>query len=347
MARKDRPHTWKQKCGAVATLDPHRPVGHARATLLADNPMSAHSPEIVRRLDAVAAATEAALIARLADGTKPSEAARPARLLAAMRHAATGGKRIRPFLVVESAALFDVEEKRALPVGVAFECVHCYSLVHDDLPAMDNDDLRRGRPTTHIAFDEATAILAGDALLTLAFDVLACLEADAETRVALIALLARAAGIGGMAGGQMLDLEAEGRYAGDRRPLALSASEVERLQSMKTGALIAATCDAGAILGRASESERRALASYARSLGLAFQIADDLLDAEGDAARLGKAAAKDSGQGKGTLVSLLGIAGARKRLDELVTEANAALAPFGNRAATLAAATAFIAGRDR
>jgi farnesyl diphosphate synthase len=314
---------------------------------LGDNPMSAHSAEIVRRLDAVAAATEAALMKRLADASQPGETARPARLLAAMRHAATGGKRIRPLLVVECANLFGVEEARALPVGVAFECVHCYSLVHDDLPAMDNDDLRRGRPATHRAFDEATAILAGDSLLTLAFDVLARLDADAETRVALIALLARAAGIGGMAGGQMLDLEAEGRYAGDKRPLALSVDEVERLQSMKTGALITAACEAGAILGRAGQSERRALASYARSLGLAFQIADDLLDAEGDALRLGKAAAKDSDQGKGTLVSLLGIAGARERLDSLVAEATSALAPFGPRAATLAAAAAFIAGRDR
>jgi farnesyl diphosphate synthase len=309
--------------------------------------MSPRPAEIVRRLDSIAAATEAALMKRLADASESEEVARPARLLAAMRHAATGGKRIRPFLVVESASLFGVEEAHALPVGVAFECVHCYSLVHDDLPAMDNDDLRRGRPTTHRAFDEATAILAGDALLTLAFDVLACLDADMETRVALIALLARAAGIGGMAGGQMLDLEAEGRYAGDRRPLALSAGEVERMQSMKTGALIAAACDAGAILGRASEAERRAVASYARSLGLAFQIADDLLDADGDAARLGKAAGKDSTRGKGTLVSVLGIAGARKRLDALVTDATSALAPFGNRAATLAAAAAFIAGRDR
>jgi farnesyl diphosphate synthase len=309
--------------------------------------MSAHSAEIARRLDAVAAATETALMEHLADAAQPGEVARPARLLEAMRHAAAGGKRIRPFLVIESARLFRVDEARSLPVGVAFECVHCYSLVHDDLPAMDNDDLRRGRPTTHRAFDDATAILAGDALLTLAFDVLARLDADAETRVALIALLARAAGIGGMAGGQMLDLEAEGRYAGDKRPLTLSAGDIEHLQSMKTGALISAACDAGAILGRASEPERRALASYARSLGLAFQIADDLLDAVGDATRIGKAAAKDSGQGKGTLVSLIGVEGARKRLDALVAEATSALESFGDRAGTLAAAATFIAGRDR
>jgi farnesyl diphosphate synthase len=309
--------------------------------------MSAHFPEIVRRLEAVAAATETALMENLAAFSRSGEPARPERLLAAMRHAATGGKRIRPFLVIESAKLFGIPASRALPVGAAFECVHCYSLVHDDLPAMDNDDLRRGRPTTHRAFDEATAILAGDALLTLAFDIIARAEADSETRLALTALLARAAGIDGMAGGQMLDLEAEGRFTGDKRPLALSIADIERLQSMKTGALIAAACDAGAILGHASEPERRALAAYARSLGLSFQIADDLLDAEGDASLIGKAAAKDSGQGKGTLVSLLGVAGARERLNALVGEATSALAPFGDRAATLAATAAFIAGRDR
>jgi farnesyl diphosphate synthase len=314
---------------------------------MADNPMSPHSAEIVRSLDAVAAATETALMENLAAFSRSGELARPERLLAAMRHAATGGKRIRPFLVIESAKLFGVPTSRALPVGAAFECVHCYSLVHDDLPAMDNDDLRRGRPTTHRAFDEATAILAGDALLTLAFDILARVDADSETRVALTALLARSAGIDGMAGGQMLDLEAEGRFTADKRPLALSVHEIERLQSMKTGALIAAACDAGAILGQAKEPERRALAAYARSLGLSFQIADDLLDAEGDTARIGKAAAKDSSRGKGTLVSLLGVAGARRRLDALVAEATSALAPFGDRAATLAAAAAFIAGRDR
>jgi farnesyl diphosphate synthase len=264
-----------------------------------------------------------------------------------MRHATTGGKRVRPFLVVESAALFGVPETQALIVGAALECIHCYSLVHDDLPAMDNDDLRRGRPTTHRAFDEATAILAGDALLTLSFDILASMNAHAATRIDLIGLLARAAGIGGMAGGQILDLEAEGRFASDRRPLSLSAGEVERLQSMKTGALIAAACDAGAILGKAVEAERHALADYARALGLAFQIADDLLDAEGDSTRLGKAAAKDAGQGKATLVSLLGTTEAHRRLDALTAEAASALNIFGDRAATLVAAAEFIARRDR
>lgn len=308
-------------------------------------PMPLTSDEFDRRLDAVAAATEAHLMARLAEPAKAGELARPARLLAAMRHAATGGKRIRPFLVVETAALFGIAEKAALPAGAAFECVHCYSLVHDDLPAMDDDDLRRGRPTAHRAFDEATAILAGDALLTLAFELLTDLQADAETRIALVALLARASGIGGMAGGQMLDLEAEGRFATDHRPLSLSIAQIERLQGMKTGALLAACCKAGAILGRASDSERRALADYARALGLAFQIADDLLDAEGDEKSLGKAAAKDAARGKATLVSMLGVQGARKRLADLVKEAEAALAPFGDRAGPLKACARYVAER--
>jgi farnesyl diphosphate synthase len=255
------------------------------------------SVEFERRLNAVAAAVEAALMLRLEGATQPGELARPQRLMAAMRHAATGGKRIRPFLVVSAAALFGVEEKTALPAGLAFECVHCYSLVHDDLPAMDDDVLRRGQPTTHRAFDEATAILAGDSLLTLAFDLLTGLGADAEMRVALVALLARASGVGGMAGGQMFDLEAEGRFTQGKRPLSLSLEEIERLQTMKTGALLSACCEAGAILGRASEIEREALADYARALGLAFQIADDLLDAEGDEKNLGKAAAKDADRG--------------------------------------------------
>jgi len=308
--------------------------------------MSAHD-EFSRRLDALAAATEAALTRELSAPPRAGEIARPERLMAAMRHATTGGKRVRPFLVVESAALFGIEEKAALPVATAFECVHCYSLVHDDLPAMDDDDLRRGQPTVHKAFDEATAILAGDALLTLAFDLLARLDLDAERRVALIALLAQSSGIGGMAGGQMLDLEAEGRFYEDKKPLSLSTAEIERLQSMKTGALLSAACTAGAILGSASEKDRAALARYAKALGLAFQIADDLLDAEGDAATLGKAAAKDAGKGKATFVSLLGNDGARKKLTALVEEAVAALSPFGARAAILQDCARFIAARER
>ncbi len=309
--------------------------------------MSTPPDAFLRRLGAIARATDAAFEALLAAAPLPGEAARPARLLAAMRYAAAGGKRLRPFLVVETAALFGVPETKAVPVGVAFECIHCYSLVHDDLPAMDDDDLRRGKPTAHIAFEEATAILAGDALLTLAFDLLANAPIDCtpETRLALIALLARAGGIAGMAGGQMLDLEAEGRFAADGRPLTLSIEEIERLQTMKTGALLAAACEAGAVLGRAPDTARRALLNYSRALGLAFQIADDLLDAEGDAASLGKSATKDAVRGKATLVSVLGIAGARARLQALIAEATAALAPFGAKTAQLEAAARFVAER--
>jgi farnesyl diphosphate synthase len=309
--------------------------------------MSTPPDAFLRRLGAIASATDAAFEALLAAAPLPGEAARPARLLAAMRYATSGGKRLRPFLVVETAALFGVPEAKAIPVAVAFECIHCYSLVHDDLPAMDDDDLRRGKPTAHIAFEEATAILAGDALLTLAFDLLANapIDVNPETRLALIALLARAGGIGGMAGGQMLDLEAEGRFAADGRPLSLSIEEIERLQTMKTGVLLAAACEAGAILGRAPDAARRALRNYSRAFGLAFQIADDLLDAEGDTASLGKSATKDAVRGKATLVSVLGIAGARKRLQALVGEAVAALAPFGADAAQLRAVARFVAER--
>jgi farnesyl diphosphate synthase len=310
-------------------------------------PMPRPPDEFHRRLAAVATATEAALMQRLGGATQPGEIARPERLLAAMRHAAGGGKRIRPFLVVEAAALFGVEEKASLPAAAALECIHCYSLVHDDLPAMDDDDLRRGLPTTHRAFDEATAILAGDALLTLAFEMLARLNFDAERRIALVALFAQSAGSGGMVGGQILDLEAEGRFMAAEQPLDLSLADIERLQSMKTGALLSAACTAGGIIGGANKAQRHALDCYSKALGLAFQIADDLLDIEGDATKLGKAAAKDAARGKATLVSLLGVAGARKRLGKLIEEAVAALAPFGDRAAMLQACARYIADRDR
>ncbi len=301
-----------------------------------------------RRRAEIAEATETALAALLADQPQAGELTRPPRLVAAMRHAALGGgKRLRPFLVVESAALFGVTRAGALPAATAFECAHCYSLVHDDLPAMDDDDLRRGRPSLHRAFDEATAILAGDALLTLGFDILSrdAADPDPAVRSELVALLARAAGIGGMAGGQMLDLEAEGRFAGGS-PLLLDAAAIERLQAMKTGALIAAACAAGAALGRADAVARRALSDYARAFGLAFQIADDLLDAEGDPTRVGKAVAKDARAGKATLVTALGRDAARARLKALVAECDRALAHFGERAAMLAAAARFAADRQ-
>jgi farnesyl diphosphate synthase len=263
-----------------------------------------------------------------------------------MRHAALGGgKRLRPFLVVESAALFDAPRDGALLAGAALELLHCYSLVHDDLPAMDNDDLRRGRPTVHKAFDEATAILAGDALLTLAFDILARDEVhgDAKVRIALVRELARAAGLGGMAGGQMLDLSAEARFEPKR---ALSEAEIVTLQAMKTDALLRFACRAGALLGSADANAAAAIARYGAAIGEAFQIADDLLDVEGDTAILGKAAGKDASAGKATLVAALGVTGARHKLDRLITEADDALAPFGAKADTLRAAARFIAERQ-
>ncbi|HEY0301817.1 MAG TPA: farnesyl diphosphate synthase, partial [Rhizomicrobium sp.] len=298
----------------------------------------------------VAAATEARL-ARLLDGAVlPGETARPQRLLDAMRAGALGGgKRLRPFLVVETAALFGAPregiDQGALLAGCALELLHCYSLVHDDLPAMDNDDLRRGKPTVHKAFDEATAILAGDALLTLAFDIMARedVHGDAHVRIALVGALARASGLGGMAGGQMLDLAAEGRFAAKHT---LGESEVVTLQAMKTGALIRFACDAGAIFGQADAPARAAIARYGAAIGQAFQIADDLLDVEGDSATLGKAAGKDAAAGKATLVSIHGVAGARARLDRLIKDADAALAPFGTRADGLRATARFIAERQ-
>jgi len=275
------------------------------------------------------------------------ETARPERLLAAMRYASLGGgKRLRPFLVVESAALFDVSRQNSLMAGAALECVHCYSLAHDDLPAMDNDDLRRGRPTAHKAFDEATAILAGDGLLTFAFDILCRPEthSDAEVRLKLVSALARASGLGGMVGGQMLDLAAEGRF--EASPPRLGEQEVKVLQAMKTGALLRFGCLAGAILGKAEQSQWKALERYGSALGEAFQIADDLLDLEGDPATVGKATGKDAAAHKATLVGVLGPAAARRRLESLVTEAQSALSPFGGQADVLKAAAQFVATRQ-
>jgi farnesyl diphosphate synthase len=307
-----------------------------------------HAPNTVqefrRRLDAAAEDTEAELDRLLGPDPLAGETARPARLLEAMRYVTLGGgKRLRPFLVIESARLFGVAGASALRVACALEMIHCYSLAHDDLPAMDDDDLRRGRPTAHKAFDEATAILAGDGLLTYAFDVIAdpATHDDAAVRSALVLALARAAGLGGMVGGQALDLAAE--TAG--RPL--SQDEILTLQAMKTGALLRYGVDAGAILGKASAAEAQALSRYGAALGAAFQIADDILDAEGDSAALGKRAGKDAGRGKATLVGLLGIEAARARRDALVEEAIAALAATGRGAATdaLAEAARFVAAR--
>lgn len=277
----------------------------------------------------------------LADQPLFSETARPLRLMAALRYSALdGGKRLRPFLVMESAALFGVPVETSIHAACALECIHCYSLVHDDLPAMDDDDLRRGRPTTHRAYDEATAILAGDALLTLAFDILARDEthADPAVRIALVTLYARSAGLGGMVGGQMLDLEAE------QKP-AIGEDEIRTLQAMKTGALIRCACEAGALLGRAGEEDRRHLSGFGRLVGQAFQLADDILDVTADAKTLGKQTGKDAGRGKGTLVELYGLEKARAQAGQLLDDALAALEPFGTKADTLRRAARFTVER--
>ncbi|BAV48412.1 (2E,6E)-farnesyl diphosphate synthase [Mesorhizobium sp. 113-1-2] len=288
-----------------------------------------------------AAAVEVLLRRLLDDRPLSGEIARPDRLMAAMRHGVlNGGKRLRPFLVMESAALFSADGEAALRVAAALECVHCYSLIHDDLPAMDDDDLRRGQPTVHRAFDEATAILAGDALLTLAFDIIAgeATVLPAERRVALVLALARAAGAGGMVGGQKLDLEAEQTPPDE--------AGIIRLQAMKTGALIRFACEAGAIIAGAPAEDRERLAEFGSAIGLAFQLADDLLDLTADAGQMGKATGKDAAAGKGTLVALHGANWARSQLHGLVGQAHALLEPYGDRAALLKEAATFVATRN-
>lgn len=273
-------------------------------------------------------------------------AASPARLRDAMRHALLGGgKRLRPLLVLETAKLFNVAAEDALATASAVECIHCYSLAHDDLPAMDNDEVRRGRPTVWKAFDEWTAVLAGDGLLTLAFEILAdpATNPDPSVRSELVLLLASASGAAGMVGGQALDLAWE-KLDHNAPP---TPEDIRQLQSMKTGALISCACEMGAVLGRANEDARRAIRAYGSALGYAFQIADDLLDAEGDPAITGKAVAKDKALGKATLVDLWGPQRCRDVLAELQADCRNALAPFGASATTLLAAAEFVATRDR
>ncbi|MGX5735089.1 polyprenyl synthetase family protein [Bosea thiooxidans] len=309
-------------------------------------PSSRGESDLGQRLAQTADAIERLLEALLSDAPAPGEIARPSRLVAAMRHGALGGgKRLRPFLTVETARLFGTPVEQALRAGAAVELLHCYSLVHDDLPAMDDDDLRRGRPTVHKAFDEATAILAGDALLTLAFEALAdeATHPDGAVRAALVATLARAAGLGGMVGGQMLDLAAEGRFDGQRD--ALTEAAIRQLQAMKTGALLAASVEIGARLGGADAAALQALGRYGRALGATFQVADDILDVESDAAQMGKATAKDADKGKATLIGALGLEGAKHERDRLSDEAVAALAGFGEKADVLRAAARFAAQR--
>jgi farnesyl diphosphate synthase len=298
------------------------------------------------RLAETGAAIERELENVLGVEPRPGEPARPARLIAAMRYATLGGgKRLRPFLTVETARALGREDEGPRRAGAAIECVHAYSLIHDDLPAMDDDDLRRGRPTTHRAFDEATAILAGDALQALAFEILAdpATDRDGKVRAALSADLARAIGLAGMVGGQMLDLEAE------RATAPLSLAEIAQLQALKTGALLRFSVEAGAALAGATETLNTALSVYGRAIGAAFQIADDILDAEGDAATLGKRVRKDAERNKATLVGALGIKGARRELARLVEEAEAAVdaAAAGAPGECLRAAARFVATRKK
>ncbi|WP_421785928.1 polyprenyl synthetase family protein [Hyphobacterium sp.] len=261
-------------------------------------------------------------------------------VLSAMRYAALGpGKRLRPFIAIEAGRMVGAGEKGLLRVATAIECIHAYSLIHDDLPCMDDDDVRRGRPTVHREYDEATAVLAGDALQTFAFELLASPDTDssAAKRLELISRLAQAAGARGMVGGQMIDMHADRMDA--------DINVITRLQRMKTGALIAFAAEAGAILAGAPADVRRALEGYAHDIGLAFQIRDDLLDAEGNAAEAGKAVGKDKNQGKATFVTILGLEGARDRARRLAAQAKDHLDPFGESAKLLRRAADYVLER--
>ena len=297
------------------------------------------SSELTEALGRIAGAIEETLAGILpkAEGEGPE-----ATLFEAMSYATLGGgKRLRPFLVVATAGLFDVPESVSLRVGAAVELIHCYSLVHDDLPCMDDDQVRRGKPSCHVRFGVSTAVLAGDALVPLAFEVLADANThpDAAVRSDLVVGLAHAAGPGGMVGGQMIDLAAEN--------VDLDIGGVTRLERLKTGALIEFCCAAGGILGRADAKEQRALSAYAHDLGLAFQIADDLLDAEGEADRLGKAVGKDAGRGKATFVAILGPDKARAQARLLAAQAAAHLDMFGDQARLLRELAGYMVGRSQ
>jgi farnesyl diphosphate synthase len=305
---------------------------------MADDPnvLASAGLELAPALEAIGADID-----RLFDRLIPVPADSRARLYEAMRYAAIGGgKRMRPLLITAGCGLFHVDRDRALRVGLAVECIHVYSLIHDDLPCMDDDDLRRGKPTVHKAFDQATAVLAGDSLHALAFEILAedATHEDPFVRAELIAELARASGPAGMAGGQMMDLVAEHE--------SLDLAEITRLQQLKTGALIGFCLEAAGIMGRVPPEGRRPLRGYARDVGLAFQIADDLLDAEGEEAKTGKRVGKDGDRGKETFVSLLGADRARQQARMLVDQAVDYLASFGPEADTLRAIARFAVERD-
>lgn len=288
-----------------------------------------------------AADVERALDALLAVEPLTGPGMPPERLVAAMRHGTIGGgKRLRPLLVRQTAGIFGVPPEGSLVAGLAVEAIHCYSLIHDDLPAMDDDDLRRGRPTVHRAFDEATAILAGDGLLTLAFALLAGEDChpDPAVRIRLVAELAAGAGAGGMVGGQMRDIE------GETAPL--NERAIAQMQAMKTGALIRAAVRMGAILGAASEQALGHLTVFAEAAGRAYQLADDLLDVTASPEAMGKATGKDAGAGKQTLVSRIGVDAARRQLAEVTHNALSALVPFGDEAEGLRATAMYFASRE-
>src|SRR6185312_7388058 len=283
-----------------------------------------------------AIAASAAAVDSMLERVLPKPHGPQARVQEAMRYATfAGGKRIRPFLVLHSARLFGVDEGHALRVGAAIEALHTYSLVHDDLPCMDDDALRRGRPTTHVAFDEMTAVLAGDALLTIAFEILAdaATHPDPQVKVNLIARLAEAAGHDGMIGGQIIDMLAAESFGLD---------EVSNLQRLKTGQLFEFSCEAGPILGKASAEDRRRLRDYAHEMGLVFQITDDLLDVTSTAEKTGKAVGKDAGMGKATLVTLLGVEGARAEAERRAKAAITALGPHAARSPELSGLPLFL-----
>jgi farnesyl diphosphate synthase len=285
-------------------------------------------------------AASAKLVDATLDAVLPKPQGRQARVQEAMRYAImAGGKRLRPFLVLHSARLFGVQDQRSLRVGAAIEALHTYSLVHDDLPCMDDDDLRRGRPTTHIAFDEMTAVLAGDALLTIAFEILADVRTHpaADVRCALIARLAEASGHSGMIGGQVIDMLADSNFG---------VEDVIHLQRLKTGQLFEFSCEAGPILGQASADDHARLKAYAEDMGVVFQITDDLLDVTSTAEKTGKAVGKDAQMGKQTLVTLMGVDGARAEAQRRARRAVEALGPYADRAPELSALPFFLLDRD-